>query len=448
MESEMKKVFVLDTNVILYDPQSLFRFEDNAVVLPISVLEEIDKFKRDQNEVGRNARQFSRLLDELRKKGSLTKGVQIGESGGQLIVDLFTEGADKLLPPDLSTSKMDNRILACALSVVSRYRKQDVVLVSKDTNMRIKADALGITCVDLENQQIHFEQIYTGITFYDVASEAIDSFFVDKKMPLVDKGIHPNEYVILRDQGNASHTAIGRFDAHQQAIVPLIRPVEGVWGIHAKNVEQAFALDMLLNDDIQLVTLMGKAGTGKTLLAIAVGLMKTVDEVRYQKLLVSRPVFPLGRDIGYLPGDMEEKLNPWMQPIYDNIDFLMGVDTDRDRPKRSGKSSALELINQGFLEIEPLTYIRGRSIPSQFLVVDEAQNLTPHELKTIITRAGENTKVILTGDPYQVDNPYVDEVSNGLTFIVERFKSEPIAAHVTLTKGERSALAELASNLL
>jgi PhoH-like ATPase len=254
---------------------------------------------------------------------------------------------------------------------------------------------------------------------------------------------------------NAGHTALARYDGTHKRAVPVKKLREGVWGIRPRNKEQHYALDLLLNDDIKLVTLVGKAGTGKTLLAIAAGLQKVVEETGYIKLLVSRPVYPLGRDIGFLPGDIEEKLNPWMQPIYDNVEFLLGFNKDakdpkdpRDKKNSGSNRSYAEMLELGYIEIEPLTYIRGRSIPNQYMIVDEAQNLTPHEVKTIITRVGDGTKIVLTGDPYQIDNPYVDAGNNGLTTVVERFKNEPIAGHVTLTRGERSALAELASNIL
>jgi PhoH-like ATPase len=254
-----------------------------------------------------------------------------------------------------------------------------------------------------------------------------------------------NQCLTLKDAANPSHTALARFNrALRQAETLLRAPKEGLWGIHPRNREQQFAFDLLLNEDIQLVTLVGKAGTGKTLLAIAAGLNKSADEGRYNRLLVSRPVFPLGRDLGFLPGDLEEKLSPWMQPIFDNIELLLGAVEEGSKRKRGYK----ELVDLGLVEIEALTYIRGRSIPKQYMIVDEAQNLTPHEIKTIITRAGEGTKIILTGDPYQIDNPYIDSASNGLTYVVEKFKGEEIAGHVTLTKGERSCLAELAANLL
>src|SRR6476619_4482968 len=255
----------------------------------------------------------------------------------------------------------------------------------------------------------------------------------------------PNQYLLLKDQQNPSHTALGRVNTGKGRVVPLLRSgKDGVWGIRPRNMEQSFALDLVLNDEIKLVSLVGKAGTGKTLMAIAAGLNKVTEESVYQKLLVSRPIFPLGRDIGYLPGDVEQKLNPWMQPIFDNVEFMMNLSR---ADKKAGRGYH-ELIDLGILEIEPLTYIRGRSIPNQFIIVDEAQNLTPHEVKTIITRVGESTKIVLTGDPYQIDNPYVDATSNGLTTIVEKFKEEGVAGHVTMAKGERSALAELAANLL
>jgi PhoH-like ATPase len=238
---------------------------------------------------------------------------------------------------------------------------------------------------------------------------------------------------------------MARYNAIKGKVVPLLRPQkEGVWGVRPRNREQSYTLDLLLNDEVKLVTVVGKAGTGKTLLAIAAGLHKITEEGLYQKLLVSRPVFPLGRDIGYLPGDVEQKLNPWMQPIYDNVEFLMNLSR---ADKKAGRGYH-ELIDLGILEIEPLTYIRGRSIPNQFIIVDEAQNLTPHEVKTIVSRVGEGTKIVLTGDPFQIDNPYVDSTNNGLVHVVNRFRQEKLAGHITLTKGERSALAELAANLL
>ncbi len=439
-----KKIFVLDTNVLLFDAQAIYKFNDNDVVIPISVIEEIDRFKKDLNEVGRNARQFSRNLDNLRSKGSLSTGIKI-ETGGTLRVELNDEKLQ--LPAMLAGEKADNRILAVAYNLLKKKSAKSVVFITKDTNLRLKADALGIPAEDYETSQVSIEELYSGMGVFEVSSKEITTFYTDRRLAFERPDLYPNQFVILRDQLNPSHSAVGRYDLRQGAILPIIKSPEGVWGLHPKNVEQSFALDLLLNDEIQLVTLVGKAGTGKTLLAIAAGLLKTLDEGKFQKLLVSRPIFPMGKDVGYLPGDIEQKLNPWMQPVFDNIEFLMGGAENRRRSS-SVVRGMQELINQGMLQVEALTYIRGRSIPNQFLIVDEAQNLTPHEIKTILTRAGENTKIVLTGDCYQIDNPYVDSTSNGLAYVVERMKQEEISGHISLVKGERSMLAELASNLL
>jgi len=438
----MKKTFVLDTNVLLHDPQALFRFEDNDVVIPMTVVEELDRFKKELSETGRNARHFSRIMDGLRKKAKLVDGVKL-ESGGNLLIALYSEELIRTLPPELRSDQGDNRILAVALDVRNRC-KCPVVFVTKDTNLRIKADVLGLTAEDYESDKVSLEDLYSGTAEVYVSGAAVDLFYSQGFLPLEEEFL-ANQGLTLIDETNPSHTAVARYDRGQRRAVPLLRaPKDGLWGIHSRNREQQFAIDMLLNEEIQLVTLVGKAGTGKTLLAIAAGLFKSADEGHYSRLLVSRPVFPLGRDLGYLPGTVEEKLSPWMQPIFDNVELLLGSVEERGKRKRGYK----ELVELGILEIEPLTYIRGRSIPKQYMIVDEAQNLTPHEIKTIITRAGEGTKIVLTGDPYQIDNPYIDSSSNGLTYVVEKFKHEEIAGHVTLTKGERSSLAELAANLL
>jgi PhoH-like ATPase len=439
----MRKAFILDTNVLLFDPQALFKFGSNDIIIPIVVIEEIDRFKREMSENGRHARLFSRLIDEMRADGELSKGVKL-PNGGLLTVEL---GSHQPLPMELQMEKADNRILALAISLKKEQPKRPVVFVTKDVNLRIKADALGITAEDYEPESVEPDQLYAGTSTLTVDASRVDEFYQQKRLAWKEgQALKPNQYVILKDALNPNHTAMGRFSKELDAIVPLFKPVEGLWGIFPKNAEQAFAIDALLNDDIKLVSLVGKAGTGKTLLAIAAGLAKTVDEGVYHRLLVSRPVFPLGKDIGFLPGDIEEKLNPWMQPIYDNIDFLFG--TTGSKGRRGAGKGCQELMNQGLLQIEPLTYIRGRSIPQQYLIVDESQNLTPHEIKTIVTRAGDNTKIVLTGDSYQIDNPYVDSANNGLVYLVDRFKDESISAHVTFTKGERSKLSELASNLL
>lgn len=396
------------------------------------------------------------MIDDMREGGELSQGVKIS-SGGILRVVL---GADPLtFPPDLhlDLDRADNRILAVAMSLKKAQAKRPVVFVTKDINLRIKADALGLTAVDYEPSSVEPEALYSGMSTLSVDARLVDDFYAQKKLARQDSfsQLKPNQYVILKDSANPNHTATGRYSKELDAIVPVFKPVEGLWGVFPKNVEQSFAMDALLNDEIKLVTLVGKAGTGKTLLAVAAGLLKTVDENVYHRLLISRPVFPLGKDIGFLPGDIDEKLNPWMQPIYDNIDFLFGSSNEskassngNGKGGRGAGRGCQELMNQGLLQIEPLTYIRGRSIPQQYLIVDEAQNLTPHEIKTIITRAGHDTKIILTGDSYQIDNPYVDSANNGLVYVVDRFKDETISSHITLTKGERSKLSELASNLL
>jgi PhoH-like ATPase len=410
-------------------------------VLPIFVLEEIDQFKKEASERGRNAREIARMLDRLRSNGGhLAEGVPLAD-GGRLRVAT----GERTVPHTLRDSQVaDFLILMVAVDVRNAHPSDPTVFVTKDVNLRIRADSLGLRAVDFEAERVNIDELYSGMTERAVSGAEVDTFFSQGTLDLPGADLGANEYVLLRDRDSPSHSALGRFDKTAGRLVQLKKIRDGVWGIRPRNKEQHCALDLLLADDIKLVTLVGKAGTGKTMLAIAAGLQKVVEENTYTKLLVSRPIFPLGRDVGYLPGDLEEKLNPWMQPIYDNVEFLMGLSKSE---KRNGRSYH-ELIDMGFIEIEPLTYIRGRSIPNQFIIVDEAQNLTPHEVKTIITRVGEATKIVLTGDPYQIDNPYVDATSNGLTTIVEKFKSEPIAGHVTLSKGERSPLAELASNLL
>lgn len=430
---------VVDTNVILFDALAIKKFTDADIHIPISVIEEVDRFKRDLGENGRNARQFSRFVDELRELGPLAKGVALESSKSTVFIN--TDVHHNEMPKELDPEKADNRILATALAIQTKYPKASVELVTKDINLRIRADVFGVFAKDYEPERVEVDEMYQGHREIDVPPTIIEEFYAEKIITSETFGLKANQYVVMRDNSNPNHSAIGRYSEKEQGIVPIMVPNESIWGIHPRNVEQTFAMDCLLNDEILFVSLVGKAGTGKTLMALAAGLFKTLDEGRFQRLLVSRPIFPMGRDIGYLPGDVEQKLNPWMQPIFDNVEFLMGADK-----KAAGR--AQELINQGMLNIEPLTYIRGRSIPNQYLIVDEAQNLTPHEIKTIVTRAGQGTKVVLTGDAYQIDNPYVDSATSGLTYSVERMKGQRISAHVTLSKGERSELAELAANIL
>lgn len=461
----MQKNFVFDTNVLLHDPRAIFKLEDNNVVIPIYVLEEIDTFKKQMTELGRNARETSRILDEYRVKGNLKEGVAL-ERGGTLRVLATTRSLDGKF---LHSSAKDNLILAVALDLQEREPDTPCILLTKDVNLRIRANALGMESENYEEQGVSVSDLYPGACEIAVPGDLINKLHDDKGLELDLKTYPPkisssstqapgaqmrraytNEYVLLTNSEGGNQNSMGRItiedpdEPNFASIAPLGPMRDSVWGLKPRNKEQYFALDALLDKNIDLVTLIGKAGTGKTILAIAAGLQKVTDEQSYQKLLVSRPVFPMGRDIGYLPGTVEEKLNPWMRPIFDNVEHLMGVSA---ADKRAGRG-AQELIDMGIIEIEPLTYIRGRSLPNIFLIVDEAQNLTPHEVKTILTRVGEGTKIVLTGDPYQIDNPYVDSESNGLTYVVSKFKGQSIAATVSLFKGERSELAELAANLL
>ncbi len=444
------RTYVIDTNVLLYDPRALFAFAEHDIVLPMTVIEEIDRFKRDLNETGRNARAISRYLDQLRERGSLHDGIRL-DGGGLLRVEYATVSGD--IPITWGVESNDNRILTQVLRL-RRERKGLVALITRDTNMRLKCDALGVPAEDYQNAHIEVDEQYSGVTERLVSDELVDQIHAAGHVSLdaIDPtGLYPQQIVLLQVEGQPSKTAMVRVDTRRRRLRKVARHKEGVWGIFARNKEQLFALELLLDDDIHLVTLNGSAGTGKTLLAIAAGLKKVADEAQYRKLLVSRPIFPLGKDIGFLPGDIGEKLNPWMKPIYDNLEFLLATKQEDRSPanrKNQPEPEYQYLLDQKIIEVEPLTYIRGRSIPNQYLIVDEAQNLTPHEIKTVLTRAGEGTKVVLTGDPEQIDNPYVDAMSNGLTYTVERFKQSELAGHVTLRKGERSPLAELAAQLL
>ena len=460
----MRKTFVLDTNVLLHDPAALTRFQDNHVVVPIEVVEEIDRFKRDPSEKGRNARQISRLLDDLRQRGNLAEGVTIdAASGGTLKVVFCRSETLAQLPPELRSGNGDNNILAVALEQRLQEvmgSRTPVVLVTKDTNLRIKADAVGLIAQDYTSDKVAIGDLYPGFCEIWLPGEQMDRVKQAQGLPLADlpaaadgsPALVANEGVTLVDQAQPNHTLLARFDGRSQALHPLQRVNKAKLGrIQPRNREQTFALDLLLDPAIQLITLVGKAGTGKTLLALAAGLNQVADERLYDRLLVTRPVIPLGKEIGFLPGDLEEKMGPWMQPIIDNLDFLLSGGDEGGHGRggqRNSRSSWADLKAMGLLEVEAISYIRGRSIPRQFMVVDEAQNLTPHEVKTIVTRVGQGTKIVLTGDPYQIDNPYVDAESNGLTWLVERFKGQPLAGHVTLNRGERSELAELAANLL
>jgi PhoH-like ATPase len=443
MDKPSRKNFILDTTVLFYDAQALFKFEDNNVYIPITVIEDIDHFKKDLSETGRNARQTARYLDALRLKASVAKGIPL-DNGGTLYVRTGSAAMLQRMPESLREKERGNKILALALDVKQHAQGKPTIFVSKDLNLRIKADALGLDVEDYESDKVDIEELYSGYRELTVEPSVIQTLR-DRGSVAFDERLLPNQYVKLETAGEGALCALARFDADKKALVRLISEnVREPWRVVPHNREQFFAFDALLNDAIQLVTLVGKAGTGKTLLAIAASLFKTVDENVYNRVLVSRPTLPMGKDIGFLPGTVEEKLTPWMYPIADNVELIMRND-GRNRGHTRGFR---ELVDMGILVIEPLTYIRGRSIHQQFVIIDEAQNLTPHEIKTIITRVGDASKIVVTGDPYQIDNPYVDSSSNGLTYLVERFKEQPIAAHITMTKGERSKLSELAANLL
>ncbi|WNS43807.1 PhoH family protein [Paenibacillus sp. MMS20-IR301] len=443
----MKKIFVLDTNVLLHDPNSIFAFKANEVVIPAVVLEEIDSKKRNADEIGRNARTVSRLLDGLRELGHLHSGVVL-EHGGTLKVELNHRSFVKVQEM-FGEITNDNRILAVALNYLHEENEKaepsPVVLVSKDVLVRIKADVLGITPEDyLSDRTGDLNELYSGCQSLMVHPSLIDEYYSHRHLSVkqlaLSYPLYPHEFIILKDEIGSGKSALLKVNGDATRLEPLYLGNDAVWGISARNAQQRMALELLLNDDIPLVTITGKAGTGKTLLALAAGLFKVEDEHKYKKLLIARPVVPMGKDIGYLPGEKDEKLRPWMQPIYDNLEFLFDT-------KKAGDIDKI-LMGLGSIQVEALTYIRGRSIPSQFIIIDEAQNLSRHEVKTIVSRAGEGSKVILMGDPEQIDHPYLDAASNGLSYIVEKFKAQGISGHITLEKGERSHLAQLAADLL
>ena len=436
-----KKVYVIDTNVFLSDFNAVYAFGDNDIVVPLKVLEEIDKHKKRQDGVGANARQVIRIFDGLREKGQLDKGVKIGGRKGTLTVKDFVVNT---LPVEMSINDPDNQILATVKSVTHEEGDEgrEVYLVSQDINMRVKADALGIQAQDYTTNKIveMKEEIYTGFTSHLVDDHLIDRFYEGEKLFLEEKDIklHPNQYVMLVSNANEKKTALCKFRNYNFALTKVRDFKEGIWDVRAKNKEQQFAFDLLMDDNVKIVSLVGLAGCGKTLIALAAALEQTLAATTYKKIIVSRPVQPMGRDIGFLPGTLEEKMAPWVAPIQDNLEFLMGDD----------KEHLQMLQEKGTIEVEALTFIRGRSIANAFIIIDEAQNLTMHELKTIITRVGEGTKIVLTGDVEQIDSSFLDATNNGLTYAVEKFKPYELTGHITLQKGERSAVATLAASVL
>lgn len=428
------KTFVIDTNVLIHRPDAIMSFRDCDVVLPMWVLEELDRLKTFSDERGRNARQAIRFLDSAGQKGNLADGVKI-ENGSILRV---VASQPRQIPNDFFQDKADNKIILTAWQIQQTGTK--VFFVSKDINARVKATALGIKAVDYEKQKVDITKLYTGFSSIDIKPEAYDSLQDEGTLEWPDD-LPSNHYLLLHDRDHEDEI-IGRYRRKERLLEYVDHKMPSVAGIRPLNDEQRIALDLLLNPEVEVVTLVGKAGTGKTLLAIAAGLRQTIEDKRYKRVLVSRPVVPMGKDIGYLPGAKDEKLSHWMQPLFDNLEFIMSV------YHRQNFKQPEQLIANNIIELEALSYIRGRSLPSQFIIIDEAQNLSPHEVKTIVSRAGSNAKVVLTGDPFQIDSPYLDANSNGLTYLVEAFKGQEVFGHVLMTRSERSRLAELAAELL
>lgn len=434
-----RKTFVIDTNVLLHDPQAIGQFKNSDVVVPIVVLEELDGLKRLSDELGKNARHVLRYVDALksRKTGDLNVGVKIEDD---VIVRTFVDLKQPGKPFPLPLDRTANKILLAAFKLVEKGER--VVIVSKDSVMRVKAEAIGLEAEDYASLKASYDKLYKGYRKLDVPKRDIDVFYKDGFLETKASDFLPNEYCLLTSPEQSS--AICKYNPQSKRLESLMKIARDIWGILPLNMEQKCAMDLLLRDDVKLVTLVGPAGTGKTLLALASALRKVFDEGTYTRILVSRPIVPLGKDIGYLPGTKEEKLYHWMQPIYDNLEFLCQSSTG----KQSGEETQKWIMESKKIEMEAVTYIRGRSLPKMFIIIDEAQNLTPHEVKTIISRAGQGTKVVLTGDPTQIDNPYLDKDSNALTYTVGKFQQQPIYGHIFLEKTERSELAALAADVL
>ena len=442
-----KKNYLLDTSVYLTDADAVFRFDNHDIFIPLKVLEEIDKHKKRQDSVGSNARRIIRTLDELRESGDLQKGVRLGKGKGILKVMSYASLGGSIFPPDLDIRVPDHIILATAKAVQQENPNRKMIVVSRDINMRVICDSIGLQAEDYDTEKAaeSTDELYTGFVEYLVDDQIIDRFYAGEEVYIdedeVEQLWYPNQYLMMVSNANDKKSALARFSTHHNPLKKITHDKLPDWKINSRNKEQAFAIDMLMDPNIKIVSLIGRAGSGKTLMAIAAGLQQTIglrqENNHYSRLIVSRPVQPLGKDIGFLPGTMEEKMLPWLMPIQDNLKFLMGDRTSLEMYMEKGK-----------IEIEALTYIRGRSIANAFVVIDEAQNLTKHEIKTIITRIGEGTKIILTGDIEQIDNIYVNETSNGLAHSIESFKQYPIAGHMTFKKGERSELATLASKVL
>jgi PhoH-like ATPase len=435
MDSQVgEKSFVLDTNVLIHYPEAIMSFREHEIVLPLEVLEELDKLKTYPDQRGKSAREAIRFLESVAGRGNLNEGVKL-DNGSILRVSLALPTAP---PEGIDLDKNDNRIILCAWALQQQGKR--VFFISKDINARVKATALGLKALDYDKQKVDITTLYQGMREIDVSADNFSRLEGEGGLPWKDRFL-PNEFALLRERVSG-RSRLASYDLVGARLLPLPEWDGTVAGIVPLNDRQRVAMELLLDDSVRLVTLVGKAGTGKTLLAIAAGLRKTLEEKIYTRMLVTRPVVSVGKEIGFLPGEKQVKMAAWMQPIFDNVEHILGV------YKRPNLKSLEQLIKDRVLEIEALSFIRGRSLPNQYMIVDEAQNLTPHEIKTIVSRAGESTKVVLTGDPYQIDNMYLDANSNGLSFLVESFKGQQLYGHVTLQHTERSELAELAASLL
>jgi PhoH-like ATPase len=434
----MRKTYVLDTNILLHDPTSLTRFVDNNVIIPLEVIGEIDRFKREASDRGQNARHVSRLLDSLRDGRSLADGIDLDNG---VFLRIYWDHAT---PFDAAAGNADSSILHLAARLRDESPDLPVIIVTKDINLRIRADAMGLRAEDYETDRVVLSDVYSGQTELTLAAHEFETLVTRHHLPLPeDADLLPNQYALVHPENGSRTTLLARREGDAGHLICISQHQDGICGIRSRNKEQYYAVDALLDERIKLVTVMGKAGTGKTLLALACALHQVLVKRHCRGMVVARPTVSLGKEIGFLPGNLGRKMAPWMQPIADTFEFLF--DSDRSIGDRNKFAS---LLASGVIEIQSLSLIRGRSISNRYIVVDEAQNLSPLEVKTIITRVGYASKVVLTGDPYQIDNPYVDSASNGFNYLVDRFRQEPIAAHVELVKGERSELAELAANLL
>lgn len=455
----VKKIYILDTCVLLHDSSCLSKFDEHEIILPHTVIEELDKFKKDQREVGRNARLVTRRIRELKRTGDITKGVEINNKGGILRSCLDLD-IPWVIGDSFNKEKPDDRILNCA-------KYYNAILVTNDANLDVKTSFVDVIAEEYKNDKIDTDDLYSGVETIRVEPKYIDEIYVkgyvylDETLKGLIKDLYPNLNIIMKDSGTSKQSALCRYDAEHD-ILKILPQDQKIMGILPKNTEQRFLLDMLLDPDIKLITVSGKAGCGKSLLSLLAALYLVTEKFDYKKLVVYRPIVPMGNELGFLPGDLKSKLDPWMKPISDNVEFIMSFsDQERASKKKSKNSSnsfqgnqyasvnAIETLEAyGMLEMDALSYIRGRSIPNQFILLDEGQNCSAHELRTLVTRAGEGTKIVITGDINQIDSPYLDSCNNGLSVIADKFKYEKIHGHICLVKSERSELAEIASNIL